>query len=193
MIEQISTRALELVSDVLSQTAAANAGRDSRDFDIQALCEDILVTLDPARLHVVNVERVRLKADYIAIQIILRNLIDNALKHAKTKRSRLDITVRPVGEDRVEITVCDDGSGFSDPALAFLDGGALGVDSGFGLLGIRRLVRARGGEISAVPPTTGRGAEVRFQLPGRILEHEGWTGLTEHSDTREGGPKRAVF
>lgn len=169
MIEQISTRALELVSDVMSQAAAANAGSDRRDFDIKALCEDILVTLDPARLHVVTVPRARLNADYIAIQIILRNLIDNALKHSKTKRTELEISVRQHADERIEITVCDDGTGFADPALAFLDGGALGVDSGFGLLGIRRLVRARGGEISAVPPTSGRGAEVRFQLPGHVL------------------------
>ncbi|WP_420012752.1 sensor histidine kinase [Tateyamaria sp.] len=169
MIEEISTRALALVSDVMALAAAANARSDLRNFDLRALCEDILVTLDPARLHVVTVPQLHLNADYIAIQIILRNLIDNALKHSKAERTALEISVTAQGPHRIEVTVKDDGTGFADPALAFLDGGALGVDSGFGLLGIRRLVRARGGVISAVSPSSGRGAEVQFQLPGQIL------------------------
>jgi PAS domain S-box-containing protein len=170
MIEQVSTRALVLVSDVMSQAAAGNAGSEVRTFDLQSLCDDILVTLDPAQLHSVKTPQIWIKADYIVMQIVLRNLIDNALKHASAERIYMEISAENAADDKVVVTVCDDGQGFADPALAFLDGGALGIDSGFGLLGVRRLVRGRGGEISAVPPTSGRGAEVRFELPGEVTQ-----------------------
>lgn len=170
MIEEISTRSLMLVSDVMAQAAAANAGSEMRVFDLEALCDDILVTLDPEQMHSVKVTPARINADYVVMQIALRNLIDNALKHAAAARIEMQIFAAIGAEDRVVITVCDDGKGFADPALAFLDGGDLKIDSGFGLLGVRRLLCGRGGEISAVPPTSGRGAEVRFELPGQIVD-----------------------
>ncbi len=169
MIEQISTRALALVSDVLSQAAATQVGSDLRTFDLQALCDDILVTLDPASRHHVSVDKARVTSDYVVLQIVLRNLIDNAIKHASSDRIHLEISIDEVSEERFAVTVCDDGAGFADPALAFLDGGAFQADSGFGLLGVRRLLRARGGDISAKHPASRRGAEVRFELPGNIL------------------------
>lgn len=169
MIEQISTRALALVSDVLSQAAATKAGSDMRTFDLQALCDDILVTLDPANRHNVTVSKASLRTDYVVLQIVLRNLIDNAIKHSSSEQMHLEISIDWVTGERIAVTVCDDGAGFADPALAFLDGGALQADSGFGLLGVRRLLRTRGGDISAKHPVSGRGAEVRFELPGEIL------------------------
>lgn len=169
MIEEISTRALALVSDVLSQAAATRAGSETRTFDLQALCDDILVTLDPANLHVLNVAKARLKTDYVVLQIVLRNLIDNAIKHSEAESIRLDVSIDAVGSERIAITVCDDGAGFADPAVAFLDGGRLTADSGFGLLGVRRLLRVRDGDISARHPASGRGAEIRFELPGEIV------------------------
>lgn len=169
MIENICTKALTLLSDVMSQAAAANAGSDTQTFDLDSLCDDILVTLDPGRKHVVTVQKTRIHADHTAIQIILRNLIDNSFKHAAKDRARLEISVCAAVGDRISVTVSDDGTGFSDPALAFLDGGKLSVDSGFGLLGVRRLIRSRGGDISALPPASGQGAEVRFELPGQIM------------------------
>ena len=168
MIEQISTRALALVSDVMAQAAATKVGSDMRTFDLQALCDDILVTLDPTNKHVVTVTKARITSDYVVLQIVLRNLIDNAIKHSISERTRLDVSIDWAADGRFAIAVSDDGAGFADPALAFLDGGALKADSGFGLLGVRRLLRARGGDISAKPPTSGHGAEVRFELPGEI-------------------------
>lgn len=169
MIEQISTRALALVSDVMAQAAMANAGSELRTFDLQVLCDDILVTLDPASRHTVTVTKARIKSDYVVLQIVLRNLIDNAIKHAGVDAICLNVSINAVTDDRFAITVCDDGTGFADPALAFLDGGDLNIERGFGLLGVRRLVRARGGEISAMQPSSGRGAEIRFEVPGEII------------------------
>jgi signal transduction histidine kinase len=68
------------------------------------------------------------------------------------------------------VTVRDNGVGFADPALALLDGGKLAPGSGFGLFGIRRLIRARGGTILAETPTNGSGAAITFTLPGRFVE-----------------------
>jgi len=170
MIEKISERALMLVSDVLSQAVATRAQISNRIFNFEDLCDDVLVTLDPSRHHHVFVSPIHVEGDYTAIQIILRNLIDNAFKHAGPNQIEITIDMEAQDDKTLLLTVCDDGKGFEDPALAFLDGGALSNQSGFGLLGVRRLVRSRGGTISAVAPTSGRGAEIRVTLPGYTLD-----------------------
>lgn len=169
MIEEISERSLSLVTDVLAQASASNAVASIREFDFQSLCTDILVTLDPSQRHAVTVPGLVVESDYTAMQVVLRNLIDNAFKHAGNNQIAMSLSVGAADDGLLTITVCDDGQGFADPALAFLDGGELRMDSGFGLLGVRRLIRARGGDISAVPPSSGLGAEVRFSLPGRVV------------------------
>lgn len=168
MIETISERALDLVTDVLSHSVAAQADVRRTQFNFGALCDDILVTLDPTRAHDVTVTCAHLEADYTALHIILRNLIDNAFKHAQRDAITMQISVLQHSTDTLRMTVCDDGAGFPDPALAFLSGGETSAESGFGLLGVRRLVRARGGTIAAVPPVSGRGAQVQVTLPGMV-------------------------
>lgn len=169
MIESISERALALVSDVLGQSVATRAEISSRTFNFEHLCDDILVTLDPQRRHKVFVNPILVEGDYTAIQIILKNLIDNAVKHAGSARIEMTLDLEALDNDTLLLTVCDDGKGFADPAVAFLDGGELKTGSGFGLLGVRRLVRSRRGTISAVAPTSGTGAEIRVTLPGKVL------------------------
>lgn len=183
MIEEISERSLSLVTDVLAQASASNAVANIREFDFERLCTDILVTLDPSQQHTVILPKLVIESDHTAMQVVLRNLIDNAFKHAGNIQIAMTLSVAAADDGALTITVCDDGKGFADPALAFLDGGELRMDSGFGLLGVRRLIRARGGDISAVPPSSGLGAEVRFSLPGRIV----WTDSAEEEPAREAG------
>ena len=62
--------------------------------------------------------------------------------------------------------------GFAESAIRFINGGGFRVDSGYGLLGVRRMVQARGGSMSAVNSEDGTGAVIRFSLPGE------WIGAT---------------
>jgi hypothetical protein len=52
--------------------------------------------------------------------------------------------------------------------VAFLDGGKLRMDSGFGLFGVRRLINSRGGEIRAENLKDNQGSIIRFTMEGTI-------------------------
>lgn len=107
--------------------------------------------------------------DKTATQIVLRNLLDNAIKHNSGRSITLTISVNPSQPGMFQLVVEDDGAGFPDPAIAFLGGGGPRMDSGFGLMGVRRLVQTRGGDITAEKRSSGQGARVQLTLPGRIL------------------------
>ena len=58
---------------------------------------------------------------------------------------RLTCDARMIDTSVVEITISDDGQGFENPGTLFLDTGDFRVDSGYGLLAIRKMIpRARG-------------------------------------------------
>ena len=170
MIEDIAERALGLVSDVLAQSTTTQGDARTEPFAFGPMCDNILVTLDPARQHRVRVPCVSVEADMATMQIVVRNLIDNAFKHAGLDRVALRIEVAPAPGGMIAVTVSDNGRGFDDPALAFLSDGSARAKSGFGLVALRRLVRARGGRIIAARAGAGGGAEVRVELPGRLVE-----------------------
>jgi two-component system sensor histidine kinase KdpD len=110
-----------------------------------------------------------IKADFVLLENVLVNLIDNALKHA-SDAMLIEITARRLGE-HLEIAVTDDGAGVSAAALPHLfdkfysgdrsDSGRAGA--GLGLSICKGLVEAMGGAIAVASPTeSGRGA--RFTL-----------------------------
>ncbi|MEM7685159.1 MAG: ATP-binding protein [Paracoccaceae bacterium] len=181
LLEDVGAKAMELISDVLSHAQATSTRQQVIDFDLRELCFDILTMLDPLQQCVCQVQETWLSGDRNATQIILRNLIDNALKHARPRgegsgvaegsaRVELRIEAATGVEGMVNVQIRDSGAGFSGSTLTFLGGGDFKPESGFGLLGIRRLIRSRGGSLTAMNAGTGQGAIVAFSLPGRILE-----------------------
>ena len=169
MIEEISTRALDLVTDVLSHTTAARSQAAPTVFDFRLMCENILVTLDPTGHHTVSVPDRTVEADTAALQIIMRNLFDNAIKYAGLAHIAIDVTVEGDDDGWLSVTVADNGRGFSRTSDATDQGDAPRVaKGGFGLAGITRLVRSRGGTIEMGTGPDGVGAAVHFSLPGRI-------------------------
>ena len=138
---------------------------------IKPVDEEIMALLDPMGQTAIQFDDAVITGDRTATQIILRNLIDNAMKNANGKATfklRLTIRVETVGAKFLKISVYDNGSGFSDPALAFLNNGKARTDSGFGLLGVRRLIHARGGTILVTNRSSTTGAKIQFSLPGTI-------------------------
>ncbi|HVZ02109.1 MAG TPA: sensor histidine kinase KdpD [Dongiaceae bacterium] len=115
-----------------------------------------------------------IKADFVLLENVLVNLIDNALKHA-AGATLIEVAARPAGH-RLEIAVTDDGAGIAAAALPHLfdkfysgdrsDSGRAGA--GLGLSICKGLVEAMGGTIAVASPTeTGRGARfaVSFAVP----------------------------
>lgn len=169
MLESVASKAMTLITDLLSNATTLQAGESLSEFELTPICEDLLSMLDPASHCEAKIENCRIAGDQTATQIVLRNLIDNALKHGYSDTLRLSIRAEADENDRFAICIQDNGAGFKDPAKVFLDGGKLRSNSGFGLWGIRRLVKARGGSISVANVDDGAGAIIRFTMPGKLL------------------------
>jgi two-component system sensor histidine kinase KdpD len=122
-----------------------------------------------------------IKADFVLLENVLINLIDNALKHA-AGATAIELAARNVG-GKLEVAVTDDGTGVLAAALPHLydkfysgdrsDSGRAGA--GLGLSICKGLVEAMGGSIAVESPTVGgRGARftVAFAVPQQPVAAE---------------------
>jgi len=114
-------------------------------------------------------EALTIAADAPRLEQALANVVDNALRHA---RSRVELFVA-AGEEAVTITVSDDGTGFAADVLprafdrfARADDARTTGGAGLGLAIVRTIVRAHGGDATA-DNGPGGGARVEVRLPVR--------------------------
>jgi signal transduction histidine kinase len=167
-----SVRMQRLVDQMLllTRTDEGEIGDRRREVDI-----DDLARTEAARLRnglFVDTSRVsdgRVLGDELALGQVVRNLLDNAARHA---HGRVEVSVQRNGH-RVVLTVDDDGAGIPedqreriferfvrlDEARARDDGG-----SGLGLAIVREISRAHGGE-AAVNASPLGGARFTVDLP----------------------------
>ncbi len=109
--------------------------------------------------------------DRAAIQLVLRNLLDNAIKYSPAG-STVHVTVADTGR-RLRIGVRDHGRGLDAEELAnafvpFWRGSdKVSGGTGLGLHLVRELVAAHGGTVEAHSEGRDRGAEFVIQLPQR--------------------------
>lgn len=169
LISSVATQSMNLITDVLSHTQTVSSETNDTVFSFPALCHAIWTTLDPTDTHHFTAALLALRADRTAMQIVLRNLTENAIKHGGRDRLEISVEVAVGLPGMIEVTLTDNGKGFSDAALKVMNGGRFRVESGYGLFGIKRLISARGGTLVACNLPNGSGAVVRFSLPGTIL------------------------
>ncbi|MBM9458896.1 HAMP domain-containing histidine kinase [Nocardioides sp. zg-536] len=160
---------------VLTRTEAGASGRPLGDVDL----DDLLLTnarrLRRPELHVdtSGVGPARVHGDELALGQVVRNLLDNAARHA---RSRIALGLR-AHDGGIELVVDDDGHGIApadrervfdrfvrlDEARARDDGG-----SGLGLAIVREIVAAHGGTVAVEEaPLGGARFVVRLPAPAR--------------------------
>lgn len=175
MLENIGKKSMSLIGDVLTHAQSTTLIAECVEFDLRELLQEIMVVLDPMNHCTVSAPKVHIKGDRTATQIILRNLIDNAIKSPKAralsdgKAATLHLVLSATAADGFfEIGVQDNGCGFEDTAVVFLNGGKLKIESGFGMLGVRRLIHSRGGTLMAANSHESSGAVVSFSLPGTL-------------------------
>jgi signal transduction histidine kinase len=165
-----------LVEDLLLLARADERGLTIRDDYVYL---DVIAEGDAARvrresgLHVyTDLEGARLIGDVSGVSRVLRNLLDNAVRHAK---SRIEITVAARG-DQVVLTVGDDGPGIpaADRIRVFdrfvridADRSRDGGGTGLGLAIVAEIVSAHSGTV-AIDERPGGGTLVTVTLPAAI-------------------------
>lgn len=169
MLEDVANRSMTLITDMLSHADAREAETAETEFDFAKVAEEICGLLDPSGAHEINIGSGRAHADLPVVQVVLRNLIDNAIKHAKEGRMRLDIGISALPDGRIAISVDDDGPGFPQEMLTVSVGGPLRASGGYGLHGIRQLLSARGGTLE-LQNRSPRGGRAIVTLPGVIVD-----------------------
>jgi signal transduction histidine kinase len=161
-----------LVSDLFAYSRLEYADEDAAwaEVDIAGLARDMAEALSgvhDVRVDAGGLEHAIVRGDPEALQRLLTNLLDNALRHG---RARVGVsTARSNGTVTVEVV--DDGPGFAEADLPHVfeplfrgDRARGGSHAGLGLAIARRLARGHGGDVQAANAPDG-GARLTVRLP----------------------------
>jgi two-component system, OmpR family, phosphate regulon sensor histidine kinase PhoR len=116
----------------------------------------------------------------VDLDIIFRNLIDNAVKYAGVP-PRVEVSLHPSDKGAVLVRIADNGHGIPHHLRRKIFGRfvRLGMElerkkpgTGLGLYIARTLVRQLRGEIRVHDPESGPGTVFEVQLPGKIVQGE---------------------
>lgn len=165
-----------LLEDLLQYSRAGRAAEDISSVDCGILLQDVFdLTPHSADFQLVLDGRMpvfeTVKAPF---QLVMRNLIGNAIKHHDRDKGVVSVSVEDLG-DQYAFTVADDGAGvpaaYHDRVFGMFQTLKARDDvegSGMGLAIIKKLVDAAGGEITLdSDPERRRGAVFRFTWPKR--------------------------
>ncbi len=130
----------------------------------------VQLDLTPCTVHAAPVD----------LELIFRNLIDNALKYANDDEPRVEVTMRPSRDDgRVVVRISDNGRGIplQFRHKLFDRFMRLGLElerdkpgTGLGLYIVRTLVRRLGGDVRIRDRDRGSGTMFEVQLPGKPID-----------------------
>jgi signal transduction histidine kinase len=170
-----------LANELLAASAAAvGDGGHRQTVALPSLLADAAETMQALavkagiRLQVGGATETEATIDYAQMLRVLCNLIGNAIKYCPSG-STVTLGVAPsTSADRVDVTVADDGPGFSAEARrqAFdrgwqgADGRARGDGAGLGLAIVRTLAERNGGTVE-LQSEPGRGATFIVHMAGR--------------------------
>jgi signal transduction histidine kinase len=184
LIEQIRRQTVRMSSMLLGLLAYSRIGRKREAIEVvdtRALVDTIVQTLHVPNGFTVVVEGRWPSVPTLAapLDLVLRNLIDNALKHHDRITGTVTVTARSLHADRVTITVADDGPGIPADYHAAVfqpfvrlrsdDEEPQGPGSGIGLSLVRRSIEQAGGALRLeclAPPHRG----TVFTIDWPILE-----------------------
>jgi PAS domain S-box-containing protein len=181
IIERMST----MISDLHDYSRARHKSRVIRDTDIRELVGEIAASLAGAEGF--DISFAGMDGSYpfpvAPLDLVLRNLMDNAVKHHDSETGRIEISLREAERNWI-FTVSDDGPGIilDDQSRVFrpfvtAEGAMETSGSGMGLALVRKTIEAHGGtiELHSNPAVT-RGTSFVFSWPkmeadGRTAHH----------------------
>lgn len=168
MLERVSIESLSMVKRVLQHAEISGIEESIESMKLRDVCNGLLTMLDPTKTHRSRIADCSIYGDRVLIQTILRNLVDNCFKHNAGACVSIDVDAKSTVQGFFLLTVTDNGKGMSEPGKLFENTETDRSQSGFGLLAIRKLVKVRGGDISAEHAATGTGLSVSVILPGTV-------------------------
>jgi two-component system OmpR family sensor kinase len=175
-------RTSRLVSDMLLLSRTERSDFLQRqEIDLPKFITDLWAGVSAGlerRFELGDVPPVKLTADPDRLAQALRNLIGNAIEHTQAPDGLVGLQVERLGGERVRFAVIDDGPGIefgqrervferfhrTDEGRDRASGGA-----GLGLAIVQAIAHAHGGEVRAVPASSG-GARLELDLPGARLQ-----------------------
>lgn len=174
-VKKIAAGSLKHIDGILDHAAALRFGMMQTEVvDLGHICRDIAAVVDPEARFEITSPDLFIDAEPAVVQTILRNLTENATRHAC---SCVSIAASEGGPGRLVFSVADDGPGFEGGAEAFaqkMKSRRVSPDNrGFGLSASANLVQSRGGAMRLDAPQFAQGTTICFDLPGHIAwEHE---------------------
>ena len=176
MISDAATRMGRLIDDLLEFSRAGRVEMIPRPVDLRQLVDKTIANLEPdtegrdIAWKICSLPKVY--ADQPLMQIVLDNLISNAVKFTgKCKKAQIEIGEAPNGQDEFIIFVHDNGSGFDMKYVDKLFGVFQRLHrqeefegTGIGLANVHRIIDRHGGRTWA-ESTLGEGASFYFSLP----------------------------
>ena len=179
-------------------------GEDST-FDLQqllrqfALAATLRYGLEPACVQF-DTEPCLVTTRMVDIDLILRNIVDNALKYGGNP-PLVEIWLRSNVNGNIVISISDNGPGIPPEMRRkiFQRFVRLGVEltrekpgTGLGLYIVRTLVQRLGGKISAHDCENGLGTTFQLQLPGRLRAEDAARSLPGQNEESEEGATRSA-
>jgi signal transduction histidine kinase len=179
-LRQQSRRMSGMMTALLDYASVGRKAEAVEDVDTRSLVENVVRSLAarPGFEIAITGHWPRLQTVAAPLDLVLRNLIDNAIKHHDGAAG--DITIHCVETARgLNISVADDGPGIAPElhAAALLPFRRLGSPAqnapdghGMGLAFVKRTVESLGGTLSLHSnPAEARGTEVRIFWPREII------------------------
>jgi signal transduction histidine kinase len=151
--------------------------------------ETIRLELAPAVVTAVTVD----------LELVFRNVIDNALKYADDEQPEVEVSMRPGSAGQVVVRVSDNGRGIPHSLRHRIFGRFVRLGSelerekpgtGLGLYIVRTMVGRLGGKIRVRDRDRGSGASFEVQLPGRVLTRLGNGDEVERAESAARPPAR---
>ncbi|MEM9582958.1 MAG: PAS domain-containing protein [Pseudomonadota bacterium] len=170
LCQDIVEQSILKMADVLRAAEKLQIQQTSREeCDFHHMASDIAALLDPHQRLKMHVPNVHVETDRVALQIILRALMENAVRYADCE---IAVMVQEDLDQMVAFVISDDGVGQSN--LQRCDGSLVlpaenVVGGEFGLASVIGIVRSQGGVVERAHCPYLTGAAIKVTLPGRIL------------------------
>ena len=170
LLKQRTGRLHRLLDDLLEYSRAGRSPGEIRTIDVRQMVEDVGILLaPPSGMKVVaDASLPTLTTWHAPLEQVLRNLVNNAIKHHPTKQGLVRIFAEQCGDDLV-MAVEDDGAGIPEKyaekvfqMFQTLKPRDEVEGSGMGLAIVKRIVEWQGGRVWFQPGPNGRGTVFKF-------------------------------